>query len=158
MTETERTVMLWPVELKQRVQALVGPRGLTAFTIEAVQDKLARQEAPARQEAQVRTGEPGELPRITPPPGPTHSADITAKIMAGSRAERTEELKQRFGLSAASELPKPEPKQAVEEVQAEPLQAEPEEPSADPPGATSSSTCPNCYAPLIDGTCWACAL
>lgn len=40
--ETERTTMLWPVDVKEAVRERVGPRGLTDFTVAAVREKLGQ--------------------------------------------------------------------------------------------------------------------
>ena len=40
MTGTARVAQVWPVELKERLRQRVGNRGLTEFTIEAVEEKL----------------------------------------------------------------------------------------------------------------------
>lgn len=42
---TERVTQLWPADLKKLVQAKVGARGVTRFTLEAVREKIAREEA-----------------------------------------------------------------------------------------------------------------
>lgn len=42
-----RVSMNWPEDLREEVRQLVGARGTTAFTIEAVREKLARQKADA---------------------------------------------------------------------------------------------------------------
>jgi hypothetical protein len=39
---TERVSMVWPAELKATVRQLVGSRGLTDFTLDAVRDKLGQ--------------------------------------------------------------------------------------------------------------------
>lgn len=43
--ETERVTQLWPVSIKAKVQDRVGQRGVTRYTLEAVREKLARDEA-----------------------------------------------------------------------------------------------------------------
>lgn len=40
--EFRRVSMLWPADVKEQVRRLVGGRGLTTFTLDAVQEKLAR--------------------------------------------------------------------------------------------------------------------
>jgi hypothetical protein len=40
--EVERVTQLWPKELKQAVRGLVGQRGLTDFTLDAVRRELDR--------------------------------------------------------------------------------------------------------------------
>jgi hypothetical protein len=43
--ETERVTQLWPASIKAKVQDRVGQRGVTRYTLEAVREKLARDEA-----------------------------------------------------------------------------------------------------------------
>lgn len=51
MTDEEkvgRVNMQWPADLKKQVQNLVGTRGLTTFTLQAVRDRLAKTDAEKR--------------------------------------------------------------------------------------------------------------
>lgn len=41
-TLTERVTQLWPKALKKEVRELVGQRGLTDFTLDAVREKLSK--------------------------------------------------------------------------------------------------------------------
>jgi len=74
---TERVTQLWPASLKAQVQAIVGPRGITKFTLEAVRAKLG-----APSDVQVQTertvaealGEP--VAAVAAPPRPPEPAPV----------------------------------------------------------------------------------
>lgn len=216
--DVERTTMLWPAELKRRVQGRVGARGLTAFTVAAVEQRLAQldtqdatnpnpPQAPAELEVSGRVDlgddpdgdldgydgaitalptagadiqpvqEPhGEIGRPSEPQA--HSAQITAKILAGNgTTPRVANLKERFGLTAASDLPtgpcvncgqattsrirRDDDVEVFEHrtcPESEPVAptAVSDEPREEEPPAPG--ICPDCLAPLIDNVCWACSM
>ncbi len=116
---TERVAMLWPAELKARVQQLVGKRGLTAFTLEAVEQLLTTRAAePAPEPAPpVDVHEAVELDVPAPvvseaPVAPVASvtgendtppsASISERIMFGPHHDRVDELR---AAAAAAGLP-----------------------------------------------------
>ena len=76
--ETQRVSMLWPAEIKEQVRQLVGSRGLTEFTLDAVRDKLAQVEGQpvtnATEPAPESESEPEAEPQSRPEPEPEHSA------------------------------------------------------------------------------------
>ena len=55
-TATERVTQLWPPSIKERVREKVGARGVTRYTLEAIREKLAREDA--AQVAAEALGEP----------------------------------------------------------------------------------------------------
>lgn len=209
ITDGERVMMRWPAELKERVKAVAGERGISAFAIAAVEAKLATLPEPAAPAEEVAD----ELQVVSVESVDTgetvaHSAQITARLtgapvakegttpaddfyeedespeavaaMADQVAEsdlvttpppvvaqfdpagveaRVDAARERFGLTRASDLPRPVP----------PIEALPTEaaPTASPATSdaeevaienTLATICPVCSSPLISGECWSCAI
>lgn len=111
--------MVWPDGLKERVREQTGPRGVTDFTITAVQARLAGDGV----EAPTSDVEAAEAAPSTETPRPVEAT-------APGPAPAIEELKERFGLVTAAEIPVP---------------------------AQAAASCPTCSSALIDGSCWGCA-
>jgi len=74
--DLKRVSMVWPAEIKEQVRSLVGSRGLTDFTLDAVREKLQglavetpAEPGPRPEPAQAPNPEPApaEVP-TTPPP------------------------------------------------------------------------------------------
>ena len=61
-TDLRRVSMVWPADLKEQVRGLVGSRGLTDFTLDAVRAKL--------QQLAVDEPPPPPKPPAAAPPAP----------------------------------------------------------------------------------------
>jgi hypothetical protein len=185
-TGMERVTMLWPSELKNAVRAAVGARGITKFTIAAVEDKLA---------AIARTGTPTEAQTAASATHDTEAdeaqqltVDTVAATKAGLGPRRADlafqgRIRERVAvdqhilrrlnevetaqesLKSAADPP-PQTRARINDlkerfglVSASSLPVpEPatEETPAEIEADLLSDICPNCKSPLIDGECWTC--
>lgn len=83
-----RVSMNWPEDLREEVRQLVGARGTTAFTIEAVKEKLARHRAGASETTEVPEAQPAPVA-----PTPSKAAEpapvaMQAEAQEGEAGER----------------------------------------------------------------------
>lgn len=85
MAETERVVQLWPVEIKQALRERVGTRGMTAYTLAAVHDRMAQEGLVPPREERQRTEHhrrPRPEPVVAAPTEPT-CATCGSELVAG---------------------------------------------------------------------------
>lgn len=87
-----RVSMNWPESLREEVRALVGGRGTTAFTIDAVREKLARQKAgqDAPQEAEPVASEESAV-ETTPAPSAQTAPSVEPESPAPAKEPVEEE-------------------------------------------------------------------
>lgn len=129
-TVTERVSMVWPAELKAKVRRLVGARGLTDFTLDAVRDKLGRLEdrrqmtAPLDEpDAPVAGGTIGHAQQVRDRDGRLDPAVVAGLPLAERMNYARELIEQRE--SAAGE-------------------------------GAPSGRCSKCKEELVNGECWSC--
>lgn len=86
--ETERVTQLWPLDLKEKVRERVGARGVTRYTLEAVQEKLAR-DAAADAAEPTEPEEPAIAPPVhTPPPVPETPVAVVEREPAPAQVSK----------------------------------------------------------------------
>lgn len=71
--DLKRVSMVWPAALKEHVRGLVGNRGLTDFTVDAVREKLAALGEAMPQPVQPEP-ENEPAPEVQPEPAPSSGA------------------------------------------------------------------------------------
>lgn len=187
MSDTERVAMLWPPELKQRVHAVAGKRGLTQFTIDAVEKALALTVPPPAPEPvtvsssiSLDTPPPTTPPVLTPPVVTSFSSQITKRLLEARDADKGDKgqaatrarvdsiraAAQAAGLELkpASQIDKPAPvapttdDEGTQAAVADLPDGAPAAVATDPVASPSSDACPDCFSPLVAGECWACAI
>jgi len=129
--ETVRVAQIWPKSIKERVRRLSGARGVTTWTLEAVEQRLAREEGDAP-------------PAVTPAPVTTPAPATPTPAVDPLQNEGIAALADKAGLRRASELAPPP-------AQPEPEPVEPEVVTSDP-----TDLCPKCNEPRVNGECWNC--
>lgn len=136
--ETARVVMLWPKETKDTVRQLAGARGITAFTLEAVNAKIEAQYGVVMAEVSEEEREALAGPHTSIQDSPVQLSEAVTPLPHDRYAEapKTEGERQRvienlrgLGLKSASEITPP---------------------------AKDDEFCTNCGAELVDGECWSC--
>lgn len=142
--DLKRVSMVWPAHLKEQVRELVGSRGLTNFTVDAVREKLGR------------LGGDGEL-RVDPP-GDSRAVLAEPSPPAPPTAEQPGPQPEPAALSVApNQVPAP-----VEVMSNLPL---PERMARarllvkEREGGDTKATadqCPTCLDELVNGECWTC--
>jgi hypothetical protein len=137
--ETERVSMLWPADLKEQVRRLVGGRGLTEFTVDAVRDKLTQVKPSAVTASEPEQPTPDEPERSHPGgPAPTEPAaepglepaEVAKLPLARRMAYARAMIQEREGVGEPTGL------------------------TADL--AAQQNRCPRCRDELVDGECWSC--
>lgn len=160
--EHERVTMLWPINFKARVRDEVGGRGLTAFVIEAVEEKLTGVQKIADLQRQLDETKffAQQLADIVVRDSPYEGAFEALQNLAGlpdwldttGWPERIARL--------VPEEPEPTPAPQTD-VRAAALlgsipglvRASEVEP---PPAHEELERCLTCNEPLVEGECWIC--
>jgi hypothetical protein len=136
--DLKRVSMVWPADLKEQVRQIVGSRGLTDFTLDAVRDKLATMQTAA-------SSEQAELPaaHVNGAAGPeqisTESLDPPPTRPASDHQLDPVEV---------AKLPL---SQRMAHARTLINGREP-----DPAGQATHDRCPTCRDALVNGECWTC--
>jgi len=128
---TERVSMVWPAELKDQLRQLVGSRGMTGFTLDAVREKLDRVEDLRRREELV-------------PPGPV----VNGLVQQAAAAPKVEQDKKHLDPDEVAKLPLAErmayARELIEQREGGAVQT------------NVADKCPECTEELVNGECWSC--
>lgn len=144
MAETERVSMIWPADLKERVRTLVGGRGLTEFTVDAVRQRLAAMaEAPEHRNGHTP---PDSAPEPVPEPEPEEpEPKVEPEQTAGFAMDPAEVVK----LPLAQRM-----NYARSLIQGREGVGAPSGLAAEL--AAQDGRCPKCHDELVNGECWTC--
>jgi anaerobic glycerol-3-phosphate dehydrogenase len=131
---TERVSMVWPADLKAEVRQLVGSRGLTDFTLDAVRDKL------------------GRLERGEPEPVEAGEADepVADRVAPDARRPRAAEPNETLDPAAVAKLPLSERMRYARTL----IDKREGNDTTDDVGARR--LCSQCKDELVNGECWTC--
>lgn len=159
MSNTVRVNQLWPSDLKEEIQTLVGKRRMTEFTIQAVREKAARDKEQPEAEPE-RSAEQAAVQEV-------HDAAVQnladlQDVEDAMDAEDAENAKE--SASQGYDTSTPDEAQAldVRSVELPPVAVSPIPVTVvdldvmSPVVAQVIKTCPNCQTELDNGYCWLC--
>ncbi len=152
-----RVAQEWPSELRDAVRSVAGVRGVTRFTIEAVEEKLAKQGATVIETA-VRSEADPDASTITAVEVPAQEVVHSPERGLGSTTQQ-EDVQDVPTVVRQSDLEQRE--RVLDDLAARRAQVLQEVPSLVPASSLPPPTprCPTCgNTDLVDGECWACMI